>query len=397
MGTYDFLLILTLLVVAAGLWEYVRHKMTLSRVPIRIHVNGTRGKSSVTRLIAAGLREAGIRTSAKTTGTLARMIFPDGREVPVFRPSGANVIEQIRIVAAAAANKSKALVVECMALQPDLQYLCESKFIRATHGVVTNAREDHLDVMGPGEREVALALAGMTPIRGKMFTSDRRHVDVFKAAADERKSQFVAIGEEDISSVTVDDLAGFSYTEHPDNVALSLAVLKDLGVDRETAIRGMWKLNPDPGAMTEHPIHFFGRDLVFVNGFAANDPESTEQIWNLAIGKHPRMKTRIAIFNCRSDRPDRSRQLGQVVAKWTPPDKIVLVGTGTYIFAREAVKGGVDIGKIVFAEDLRVEEIFETVIGLIPKTALVMGMGNIGGIGLEIVRFFKNREAPKED
>ena len=45
-----------------------------SKIPIRIHVNGTRGKSSVTRLIAAGLRAGGKRTFAKTTGTAPRVI-----------------------------------------------------------------------------------------------------------------------------------------------------------------------------------------------------------------------------------------------------------------------------------------------------------------------------------
>jgi hypothetical protein len=40
-------------------------------IPVRIHVNGIRGKSSVTRLIAAALREAGIRTVAKTTARRA--------------------------------------------------------------------------------------------------------------------------------------------------------------------------------------------------------------------------------------------------------------------------------------------------------------------------------------
>src|SRR5687767_9147499 len=94
----ELLIALTVLIGVLAVVEQIRHKRNLARIPIRIHVNGTRGKSSVTRLIAAGLREGGIITCAKTTGTLARMIFPDGREVPVFRPSRPNVIEQIRIV-----------------------------------------------------------------------------------------------------------------------------------------------------------------------------------------------------------------------------------------------------------------------------------------------------------
>jgi poly-gamma-glutamate synthase PgsB/CapB len=170
----------TLLLVALGLIESLSHRRNLSRIPIRIHVNGTRGKSSVTRLIAAGLREGGIRTCAKTTGTLARMILPDASEYPVYRPVKPNINEQIRIINIAAACKAKALVIECMALQPYLQSMAERKLIKSTHGVITNARADHLDIMGPTEADVAMALAGMTPYGGKLFTGEQRHLDILK-------------------------------------------------------------------------------------------------------------------------------------------------------------------------------------------------------------------------
>ena len=62
----------------AGVMEKWYHRRNLKVIPIRIMVNGTRGKTSVTRLIAAILREAGIRTWAKTTGTQAAWILPDG-------------------------------------------------------------------------------------------------------------------------------------------------------------------------------------------------------------------------------------------------------------------------------------------------------------------------------
>src|SRR5690606_13777510 len=91
------LITVALLIIAFGMWELAVHRARLERIPIRVHVNGTRGKSSVTRLIAGALREGGFRTCANTTGTLPRMILPVGREVPVFRPSKANVIEQVRI------------------------------------------------------------------------------------------------------------------------------------------------------------------------------------------------------------------------------------------------------------------------------------------------------------
>ncbi len=376
---------------AAGIWEAAAHRRRLEKIPIRIHVNGTRGKSSVSRLIAAGLRAGNIRTCCKTTGTLPRMILPDGTEYPVFRPSKANVIEQIRIVDTAVEFGAEALVIECMALIPYLQWLCESKLVRATHGVITNAREDHLDVMGPTERDVAKALAGMIPVGGKFFTAEHDHLDFFSYVAQDRGATLIPTTEEDVARITPLDLSGFRYVEHAENVALALRVCQDLGVDRHVALLGMRDSKPDPGAMTAYELHFFGRDINFVNGFAANDPESTERIWRMALERYGQVERRIAIFNLRSDRPDRSDQLGRVVAAWPQPDHYLLIGSGTYIFARAATRAGIDPMKMTFAEDRRVDEIFELIVELSGSGSLAMGMANIGGIGLDVVRYFANR------
>ena len=381
---------------ALGALESSAHRRRLAKIPIRVHVNGTRGKSSVTRLIAAGLREGGIVTCAKTTGTLPRMILPDGTEYPVFRPAHPNVIEQVRIVRAAASYEAQALVVECMALIPHLQWLSEARLVQATHGVITNAREDHLDVMGPEEVDVARALAGMVPVGGKLFTAERRHLDVFTAAARERKTELVAIGDREVAGVTKREMMRFKYVEHEENVALAMRVCQDLGVDRQTALRGMWKATPDPGAMTDHEVDFFGRRIFFVNGFAANDPESTEHIWQMALDRYPRADRRVAVFNCRADRPDRSQQLGRACVDWEPADYYLLIGSGTYIFARAANDAGMNMQKVLFAENRRVEEIFESIVELTGRETLVMGMGNIGGPGLEVVRYFRNRSVLEE-
>lgn len=381
---------LTAATIIGGYLESRYHRRRLSKIPERIHVNGTRGKSSVARLIAAGLRTKKT-TCCKTTGTLPRMILPDGREYPVFRPAKANVIEQVRIVRTAVAAEAESLVIECMALRPRLQWLCEDKLVRATHAVITNARADHLDVMGPGEEDVAWALAGMIPVGQKLFTAERRHLEIFRKACEDRNCELIAVTEEEVAAVTQADLDPFPYLEHAENVALALKVCADLGVEREAALRGMWSAVPDPGAMTAHHMDFFGRQINFVNGFAANDPESTERIWNMALERYPHVAKKIAIFNCRADRADRSRQLAQAIINWQPADHYLLTGTGTWLFARYAVKAGIDPMKLLYAENQGADQIFETCIANAGDSALVMGMANIGGPGLDIVRYFSNR------
>ncbi|MEM1029649.1 MAG: poly-gamma-glutamate synthase PgsB [Myxococcota bacterium] len=389
-----------------GAAEQAIHRRRLHAIPTRIHVNGTRGKSSVTRLIAAGLRAGGVRTCAKTTGTTARFILPDGREVPIFRPAGANIIEQRRIVAVAAAYRPEALVIECMALQPRLQSLCELRLVRSTHGVITNARPDHLDVMGPGPDDVAQALAGTVPVGGTLYTSERERREVFRAAAEDRGSALVDVGTLEEALGTADaakTLARFRHTEHSDNVALALRVCTDLGVDPERALDGMTAAGPDPGATIERRLHFFGREIVFVNAFAANDPISTRQLWRLASRRAGPVARCVALMNCRADRPDRSQLLGDAFADWGKGDDdlpgvdhVVVMGTGTFLFADAAVRAGLDPAKLVFAEGFTTDEIFERVVALCGTSALVLGMGNIGGGGLELVSYFRNRSEPEE-
>ena len=90
--------ILVIVILVFGLIEFKIHKNSLSKIPIRIHVNGSRGKSSVVRLIAAGLRAGGIKVVAKTTGTSPRIIDEFGKDKYIHRLRSASIGEQISLI-----------------------------------------------------------------------------------------------------------------------------------------------------------------------------------------------------------------------------------------------------------------------------------------------------------
>ncbi len=89
--------IISILIIFA-IVEINLHLKSLSQIPIRIHVNGARGKSSVVRLIASGLREGGFKTYAKTTGTIPRIINDNGDDVELHRLRTASIGEQIKLI-----------------------------------------------------------------------------------------------------------------------------------------------------------------------------------------------------------------------------------------------------------------------------------------------------------
>jgi poly-gamma-glutamate synthase PgsB/CapB len=374
---------------AYGVWETTSHERNLRRIPVRVHVNGTRGKSSVTRLIAAGLRAGGKRTFAKTTGTMARMILPDGSEADVYRVGRPNIIEQTRIVRRAVQAGAEAMVIECMAVMPELQPVVELRLIQSTVGVITNARADHLDVMGPSVDDVALALAQTAPRRGHLFTAERERTHLIRQVAAARGSE---VHVTDDATVGAGDLAGFSYFEHAENVALALAVCGHLGVARDTALRGMHAATPDPGALRRFTVKSGIKTVTFVNAFAANDPDSTLLIWQrLGLGRAEPGVRRIVLANCRDDRLQRSEQIAEFVARRVEADHVVLTGLGTELVAYKAVQQGLARERITDLGGRSAEEVYERVLDLVEDRAVVVGIGNIVGLGEEVVLHFKNR------
>src|SRR5690625_3569852 len=302
----------------------------------------------------------------------------------------------MRVMRRLAGFEPEIIVMECMALQPHFQSLTERQMVRSTHGVITNARADHLDVMGPGPADVALALAGTVPYGARLFTAEHEYLDTFRMAAKDRNTEVFATTEDDVAQVTDDELAGFKYAEHAENVALALNVCKALGVERAAALAGMHQLEPEVGATQVQTIDFFGRDIIFVNAFAANDPDSTEIIWERVIEHYGQGRYKLAVVNCRFDRPHRSQQLAEVAGRWTPSDHYVLTGSGTLLFARAAVRAGIAGNRMTIAEWLDQHELFETVLEHTEGTALIVGMCNVHGGGAELARQFNNRATRSE-
>jgi len=384
--TLVFLLAMAFLIY--GVVEYRFHLANLRTIPIRVHVNGTRGKSSVARLIAAGLRAGGIRTVAKTTGSAARYIHPDGAEEPVSRPGPPNIREQLAIVRRARQERAGALVLECMAIRPDFQWLCEHMIAKATVGVITNARPDHLDVMGPTVDDVAVALSGTVPDGGVLFTSEHARAATFKRQAESRGTKVHEILPEAADDGLTD---GFRYVEHLENVVLALAVCEHLGVPTATAVRGMREATPDPGALFVHRIREGGKEIEFVSAFAANDRDSTVAIWNALNPHSDPDRTVIVVASMRADRPDRVFQFGEIIADDLPADHYILAGGMTHPVKSIATGRGLDAAKIHDLGGKSAEEVFRKVSELTNDRAIVVGVGNIGGSGGEILSLFRER------
>lgn len=333
-----------------------------------IHVNGTRGKSSVSRLIDAGLRAGGVKVFCKTTGTDPMIIDVAGDEKPLRRRGKANIKEQIHILRAAANQGAQVLVVECMAVLPEYQWASQHRILRADLGVITNVRRDHTDAMGTTPEEICASLCNTVPVNGTLFTADRRCREQLRHAAETAGSSFV-YAEADESLPELD---------FPENIALALEVCRACGVSDQTALEGMQRYKADPYRLS---IHRLG-DAVFIGGLSINDMESILLVWqklsrrdalvNTAAGKCRRF---IVIVNNRADRGSRTEDMLRTVQKLAP-DEVWLLGAGRNYFQRH-LRGNIPVVSAASVQALP--------FGRAPE-ALYYAIGNLAGQGRELMQ-----------
>ncbi|WP_406472451.1 poly-gamma-glutamate synthase PgsB [Streptomyces sp. NBC_01615] len=376
---YTVLVVCGTILLIAGIVEQRRHFVNLDHIPSRVLVNGIRGKSSITRLCAGALRGGGLTTVAKTTGTAARFIHPDATEEPVYRKFGiANVVEQIGIVRRAAAYNPDALVIECMAVMPALQEINQSKLIRSTIGVLCNVREDHLAEMGPTLDDVARSLCRSMPEGGICVTAEKDRFHILQEEADARDCKLIYADPEIVSD---EELRGFSWFTFKENVAIALTVADLLGVDRHTALQGMYDAPPDPGVLSvERYLTHDDKKLRFANVFAANDPESTLMNINQLLDLGAINRPLNVVINCRPDRVERNGQMGEIIPE-LDPEQVFVIGHPAKS-AIDAIPAAYRDRAVDLGGDRRdPEEFMEQLLGRLGPDSSLVAIGNIHGQG----------------
>ncbi|SLM12902.1 putative Capsule biosynthesis protein CapB [uncultured spirochete] len=355
----------------AGIIERRAVEHDLSCVLHRILVNGTRGKSTVTRLIAAGLRAGGITTIAKTTGSAARLVLPDGSEQPIHRKGQATIMEHAWFAHMAQKARAQAMVAECMAIRPDTLSVVENALSQSTIGIITNVRLDHEDTMGQNLASIAGCLSLTIPRNGKLFVGIPKEPEllaIIRKRATERGAalETVAPGPE-IEGYC----ARFAYPMFAENLALALAACAACGVPREIALQGMLDAAPDPGVWPTLDLEWKGKTFRIINGFAANDAESTLALWHSAeshfdVAAH-QIDVKVLVYNHREDRPWR---LDQVLSLVRPigADLVCVIGAPRALTKRRIAKSGLALPFLVL-DSADPEYLFAQIESHVPQAA----------------------------
>ncbi len=380
-----FVLIAVSLVIAGALnarWamEAWRHERRIRRIRHRIHVNGIRGKSTVTRIVAGMLREAGYATIGKTTGTEAAVITRAGFDVKIHRNGPPTILEQLSVIEEYAGDDLDAIVIECMAVNPVYQRVSEERMIRSTIGILTNVREDHQDLMGETLPEIARSLMSTCPRRGILITAET-NPEVVPVIAEEARRRGTLVVWADPETVTDADLARFDYVAFKENVAIGLALAELLWIDRETAMAGMAAAPPDPGVLRVERLVLAGKHVTWANLFAVNDRESMIAAMERLEPWRTPGTTVIGILNNRADRARRAIQFADVAVHDLDFDYLATFGAYEETVTARLVANGYPRDRILNLGERRdpsIDEIVEVLIADAPTDhVMLVGFVNI--------------------
>lgn len=242
----------------------------------KILVTGTRGKSTLVRMLTGAFRTAGIPCWSRITGVIPTEFSPQGAR-RIERSSPASV-EELRWWLGTIPSDADAVVAENSAVAPELQGL-SGRWLVPDLLIWTNALADHQEVWGPGKEDALCVLReGIPPQTACLLGPELSKDQVLREYLRSRGCElFTASG--------VGGLEG-----------LAIRALQILGVD----VPGI-----DPALVPEDPGAFRilcrdGGKLAFA--FAANEPETTELLWK-STGWI--MEETTLLFNHRRDRAGR--------------------------------------------------------------------------------------------
>ena len=316
----------------------------------RILVTGSRGKSTIVRLLHAALQGAGLHTHSRITGVVPRELGPQGAR-PILRSSGAHV-EEMRWWLRQLPKTAAAIVMENSAITPELQNLA-GQWLRPELTILSNTLADHQEVWGPDEASAAEVLVRGVPRKGR----------VLLPACLDNDEHLLRLLEQRSCSIRFAKAAGIDGQHYQAvNLGLALEAVRRLGLPTAPALETMSKLSRD-----SYDFHVASvGDAELAMAFSANDIASTRTLFESL--NWTREDTRL-VYNHRRDRPGRFASFAQWLdsPEWR---EVLIIGD----------KPGLKIGKARYRKIRSKEKLLR----LFRPGDRVFGCGNIAGLPLAL-------------
>ncbi len=353
-------------------------------IPLVITVTGTRGKSTVVRLLASILRENGGVVLAKSTGSQAQYVLPDGTVEDVARRGLVSILEQKKALKKAVILKADCLVAEIMSIRPENHLVESQRILKPNMVILTNVRKDHTDAMGEREDDIARVLNLDFPKGAAVYVSQDSQQYIDEEIVQTRSLQLRVVPRTSMLS-PADPKSPLPRNEFSENLDLVAAVARGLNIEDAVIVRGIQNAIHDIGRFTIWSLQLNGKKIFAVNAFAANDPDSTLKVLakthELLAGK-PRAFT--GLLNLRADRPERTLQwieaLNSGVAKEF--SQLYVLGGHANVVKRK-------IDKTLTVASKSPDTVTQTIAEHMEEDEVLFGFGNIRGAGEQLVEYWR--------
>jgi hypothetical protein len=244
--------------------------------------------------------------------------------------------------------------------------------------------------MGRTKERLQRGFASVFPRRGIVLLPEEETSRLLVEEAEKRKSRLVpvpTIPEKEIKRV-FPTAYGREFLQ---NLRLVHAAAGVLQVDEKAIRKGEARTIPDFGALRFWSFERGrGRECYYcANGFSGNDPLSTELIFQKIMEKpFFRNLPKIGLLNLRGDRGDRTLQWIHALRekKLFGFNKIYVIGDQARLFQKKLCARDVHVEALMSESPA---DITETCFSGFEGKALLIGMGNLGGLGRTVVEYWE--------
>ena len=353
-------------------------------IPLVIAVTGTRGKSTIVRLLASILRESGRVVLAKSTGSQAQFVLPDGTVESVARRGIVSILEQKNALRKAVRLKADCLVVEIMSIRPENHFVESQRILKPDIVVLTNVRRDHTEAMGEKEEDIARILHLDFADGAEVYVPQehQRYLDpkTFQA----RSLRLTLVPRTPVLS-PADPKSALPRGEFSENLDLVAAVARRLNIDDAVIVRGIQNAIYDIGRFKIWNLKLNGKRIFVVNAFAANDPDSTMKVLEKA---HEILAGKAGVYtgllNLRADRPDRTVQWIDALNSGMAKEFVQIYVLGGHA---NVVKRKVDTTRTIASKSP--DTMTQMIVEGMEEDGVIFGFGNIGGAGEQLVGYWQ--------
>lgn len=344
-------------------------------IPLRIHINGTRGKSSVVNFLSFFLRMHNIKVFGKISGTTPTLIKHNGIYEEIVRLGPARVIEQRNKFIKAFREKSDSIVFECMSIHPELQKI-ESKILSPNFYVLTEIKEDHFESMGSNLDEQAAAMISAIPNNTTVISILNQFTEKIIDECRRKNSKVVFVDEGNLEQYR----KKFGYADGT-NIALSATLLEFINIEFDPNDLTVELLKKKIYSNIKFKIN--GYEVEFINGFSINDTKSTIKLFQENISE----KDLIIIFNTRNDRPIRSERFAEILPGIKNKFRVIITGDHSSFVFQKLISLGIAKENIFIWNEKNIENLKDSFGKLINSDTLIIGIANIANAGKKILSF----------